>query len=64
MPQAVTHILAPILLVSIFRDFCLRKKDKKHFSLHYVLIAGLGGILPDIDKTDDCSTVLSVFSNG
>ncbi len=49
MPQAVAHILAPILLVSIFRDFYLRKKDKKHFPLHYVLIAGLGGILPDID---------------
>lgn len=49
MPQAVAHILVPILLVSIFRDFYLRKKDKKHFPLHYVLIAGLGGVLPDID---------------
>ncbi|MAG38103.1 hypothetical protein CMI45_01810 [Candidatus Pacearchaeota archaeon] len=49
MPQAVTHILIPILLVAIFRDFYLRKKDKKQFPLHYVLLAGLGGVLPDID---------------
>ncbi len=45
MPYAVTHILFPILLVAIFRDFISKKK----FSLHYVLLAGLGGVLPDID---------------
>lgn len=49
MPQAVTHILFPILLMAIIRDFYLRKKDKKHFPLHYVLLSGLGGVLPDID---------------
>ncbi len=49
MPQAVTHILFPILLMAIIRDFYLRKKDKKHFPLHYVLFAGLGGVLPDVD---------------
>ncbi|NCO11665.1 hypothetical protein CO038_01405 [Candidatus Pacearchaeota archaeon CG_4_9_14_0_2_um_filter_39_13] len=49
MPQAVTHILVPILIVALFRDFYLRNKDKKHFPLHYVLFAGLGGVLPDID---------------
>ncbi len=49
MPQAVTHILVPILVVAIFRDFYLRNKDRKHFPLHYVLFAGLGGVLPDID---------------
>ena len=48
MPFAVTHILVPLLLVAIIRDFYINKKNKK-FSLHYVLIAGLGGILPDID---------------
>lgn len=47
MPQAVTHILIPIILVSIIRDFFI--KNKRKFPLHYVLIAGLGGILPDID---------------
>ena len=49
MAQAVTHILVPILLISIFRDFYLKKRDKSSFPLHYVLIAGLGGVLPDID---------------
>lgn len=49
MPQAVAHILIPILLVAIFRDFYLKKKSKKHFPLHYVLLAGLGGVLSDID---------------
>ena len=49
MPYAVTHILIPILLAAIFRDFYLRKRDRKSFPLHYVLVAGLGGVLPDID---------------
>ena len=49
MPQAVTHILVPILLAAIFRDFYLRKNQKAHFPLHYVLLAGLGGVLPDVD---------------
>jgi membrane-bound metal-dependent hydrolase YbcI (DUF457 family) len=49
MPQAVTHILLPILAMAIFRDFYLRNKDRKSFPLHYVLIAGIGGVLPDID---------------
>jgi membrane-bound metal-dependent hydrolase YbcI (DUF457 family) len=49
MPYAVTHILVPILLVAIFRDIYLSRKEKAHFPLHYVLLAGLGGVLPDID---------------
>ena len=44
MPQAVTHILLPILLIALWRDIY-----KKRFSLHYILIAGLGGVIPDID---------------
>jgi len=47
MPQAVTHILIPIILLSLFRDFIV--KDKKKFPLHYVLIGGIAGILPDLD---------------
>ena len=45
MPEAVTHILIPILLVALFRDFYWKKrnKGKNNFPLHYVLIAGLGG---------------------
>lgn len=49
MPYAVTHILVPITLAAIFRDFFLSKESKKKFHLHYVLLAGLGGALPDID---------------
>jgi membrane-bound metal-dependent hydrolase YbcI (DUF457 family) len=49
MPYAVTHILIPITLTAIFRDFFLSKEKKKKFPLHYVLLAGLGGALPDID---------------
>lgn len=47
MPQAVTHILITIILLSIFRDYFV--KNKRAFPLHYVLIGGIAGILPDID---------------
>lgn len=47
MPQAVTHILIPAILMNLFRDYFVR--DKRKFPLHYVLIAGLAGILPDFD---------------
>ena len=47
MPQAAAHILITIILIALIRDFYIRKKKK--FPLHYVLIAGLGGILPDLD---------------
>ena len=45
MPLAVTHILIPAILADIYRDHFAKKK----FSLHYVYIAGLAGLLPDID---------------
>lgn len=47
MPQAVTHILIPLILLNIFRDFFV--KNKKTFPLHYVLIGGIAGVLPDFD---------------
>lgn len=47
MPQAVTHVLAAIIIAEIIRDYVV--KDKKKFPLHYVLIAGVAGLLPDID---------------
>jgi membrane-bound metal-dependent hydrolase YbcI (DUF457 family) len=49
MPQAVTHILIAIVLMSLIRDFYISKKGKKSFPLHYVLIAGIAWLLPDID---------------
>ena len=45
MPLAVTHILVPLVLVDIYRDYISKKK----FNIRYVLIAGLAGLLPDID---------------
>ncbi|MGV8131074.1 MAG: metal-dependent hydrolase [Candidatus Pacearchaeota archaeon] len=48
MPQAVTHVLVPIILLSIFRHLYQKKTGKK-FHLQYVLIGGLAGIIPDLD---------------
>ncbi len=48
MPQAVAHILIPLIILALFRDWYNSKKDKR-FSLHYILIGGIAGILPDID---------------
>ena len=45
MPLAVTHILIPLVLADIYRDHFAKKK----FNLHYVVIAGIAGLLPDID---------------
>jgi membrane-bound metal-dependent hydrolase YbcI (DUF457 family) len=49
MPQAVTHIIVPILLLSLFRDIFYKSKAREKFPLHYILIGGLAGALPDID---------------
>lgn len=49
MPQAVAHILIPMLFVAVLRDLYLNRKNKKVFPLHYVFIAGLAGIIPDLD---------------
>lgn len=47
MPHAVTHVLVALVVADIIRDYIV--KDKKRFPLHYVLIAGVAGLLPDID---------------
>lgn len=47
MPYAITHLLIPIILLEMFRDYIV--KNKKAFPLHYVLIGGIAGILPDLD---------------
>jgi len=49
MPTAVMHILVPLILVALFRDYILSKKHHRNFPLWYVLIAGLAGTLPDVD---------------
>lgn len=47
MPNAATHILIPIILIDLIRDYIL--KDKKSITMNHLLLAGIGGILPDID---------------
>lgn len=47
MPFAVTHVLLAIIAVDLYRDYFA--KHKKYFSLHTVLVAGIAGLLPDID---------------
>ena len=49
MPPAVTHFLIPAILIALFRDFYLSRNQKANFPLHYVLIAGLAGLLVDAD---------------
>jgi len=47
MPFAVTHVLLAIILVDLYRDYIT--KYKKYFTLHTIFIAGVAGLLPDID---------------
>ncbi len=48
MPYAVTHILIPIILVDTVRDHVF-KMMKKSLPNRYILLAGIAGLLPDID---------------
>jgi len=48
MPQAVLHILVPLILMALFKDY-YDKRHKNKFPLYYVLIAGIAGLLPDLD---------------
>ena len=59
MPHAVTHVLVPIVLVDLYRNYWY--KAKKRFHLHYILIAGLAGLLPDIDVV--IYWILKLFTN-
>jgi len=47
MPLAVTHILLTIIGVDLYRDYVTR--HKKYFPLYTLLIAGIAGLLPDLD---------------
>ena len=47
MPLAVTHVILTIICVDVYRDYFA--KHKRNFTLHTVLIAGIAGLLPDID---------------
>ena len=47
MPLAVTHVIATIIFLDLYRDYVAKKKG--YFTLHTILIAGIGGLLPDMD---------------
>lgn len=47
MPYAVVHMLVPMILIDILRHNVLKIRDK--LPNRYILIAGLAGLLPDID---------------
>ena len=45
MPYAVTHVILTIVIADIYRDYFSKKK----FPMTYVFIAGIAGLLPDLD---------------
>ena len=45
MPYAVAHIILTIVAADIYRDYI----SKKRFPMIYVLIAGIAGLMPDLD---------------
>lgn len=45
MPYAVAHVILTIVIADIYRDYF----SKKRFPMIYVLIAGIAGLLPDMD---------------
>jgi len=47
MPQVVFHIVFAMLIAEFIREYIV--KNKKKFPIHYVFIAGIAGILPDLD---------------
>lgn len=56
MPYAVTHILIPLIVADLIKDYVFKngaikigKHFKKRFPLYLVTIAGISGLLPDID---------------
>ncbi len=59
MPLAVAHILFPLIISDIFRDFT--KKGKKLLTRQMVLFAGISGLLPDLDML--VFFILSQFGN-
>jgi len=48
MPFAVTHILVPMILVDFARDHLFKIK-RQFLPNKYILLAGLFGLMPDID---------------
>jgi membrane-bound metal-dependent hydrolase YbcI (DUF457 family) len=47
MPHAVTHVLIAIIVADTIRDYFV--KNKRKIPLYLVLVAGIAGLLPDLD---------------
>ena len=47
MPHAVTHVVVVIVLLELFRHYFVRNKET--FPLHYIIIGGIAGLIPDLD---------------
>jgi len=45
MPYAVAHVILTIVIADIYRDYIAKKK----FPMAYVFIAGIAGLMPDLD---------------
>lgn len=45
MPYAVAHVILTIVIADIYRDYIA----KRRFPMIYVFIAGIAGLLPDLD---------------
>ena len=45
MPYAAAHLIITIVIADIYRDYISKKK----FPMVYVLIAGIAGLMPDLD---------------
>ena len=45
MPYAAAHVIITIVIADIYRDYISKKK----FPMIYVLIAGIAGLVPDLD---------------
>jgi len=47
MPHAVTHVLIAVIVADTIRDHLV--KNKRKIPLYLVLVAGIAGLLPDVD---------------
>ncbi len=47
MPHAATHVIATIVLLSLYQVYLKNKNIK--FSFHYIIIGGISSLIPDLD---------------
>ncbi|MEK6864355.1 MAG: metal-dependent hydrolase [Nanoarchaeota archaeon] len=57
MPNPATHLIVPLVLADIWRDYFAKRK----FKLFYILVAGIAGLFPDIDVA--IAFFVRMFSN-